>query len=264
MIFMVHLKPISLVEGQDTEAVAQRMAALTPGFAGADIANICNEAAIFAARRDAVGVEMKDFESATERVMGGLPKENSMMSQAERKTVALHESGHALAGWFLQNADPLLKVSIMPRASGALGFAQYLPEEMSLHSQEAILDKIAVTLGGRAAEELFVGRISTGASDDLDKVTKMAYAMVAVYGMNPKLGLVSYSQNNSSEQFYKPYSDATGQLIDTEAKLIIDAEYTRVKELLAAKKDILQELSKFLTAKETLVYNDLTAILGER
>lgn len=263
-IFLVHLKPITLIEGQDVEAVAQRMASLTPGFAGADIANICNEAAIFAARRSAEAVEMVDFERATERVIGGLPKENSLMSQAERRTVALHESGHALAGWFLKHSDPLLKVSIMPRSNGALGFAQYLPAEMSLHSQEAILDKIAVSLGGRAAEEVFVGTVSTGASDDLDKVTKMAYAMVSVYGMNPKLGLVSYSQNSSSEQFYKPYSDATGQLIDTEAKLIIDAQYERVKNLLTEKKDLMIALSDELLKEDTLVYNQLVRILGER
>jgi len=261
---MVHLKPIMISEGLDVESVAQRMSALTPGFAGADIANICNEAAIFAARRSATGVDMVDFERATERVMGGLPKENSLMSQKERRTVALHESGHAVVGWFLQYADPLLKVSIMPRSNGALGFAQYLPEEMALHSQEAILDKIAVSLGGRAAEELFVGAISTGASDDLDKVTKMAYAMVGVYGMNAKVGLVSFSQNNSSQQFYKPYSDAVGQLIDTEARLIIDTQYTRVKELLTEKKDLINAMSDELLKEDTLVYNQLVAILGER
>jgi ATP-dependent Zn protease len=240
------------------------MAALTPGFAGADIANICNEAAIFAARRNAKGVEMDDFEKATERVMGGLPKENGLMSKEERHAVAVHESGHALAGWFLQHADPLLKVSIVPRSNGALGFAQYLPAEMTLHSQEAILDKIAVALGGRAAEELFVGKISTGASDDLDRVTKMAYAMVSVYGMNPKLGLVSYSQQNASEQFYKPYSEATSQLIDTEAKIIIEAQYNRVKELLTEKKDLVMAMSDELIKEDTLVYNQLVAILGER
>lgn len=186
------------------------------------------------------------------------------MSDGERKTVALHESGHALAGWFLKHADPLLKVSIVPRSNGALGFAQYLPEEMSLHSKEAILDKIAVTLGGRAAEELFVGRISTGASDDLDKVTKMAYAMVSVYGMNPKVGLVSYNQNNASEQFYKPYSDATGQIIDAEAKAIIDAQYHRVKELLTQKKNLVTTMAEELVKEDTLVYNQLVGILGER
>jgi len=206
-IFEVHLKPVVLAETLEVDQVAKRMAALTPGFVGASIANICNEAAIFAARRSAAAVEMEDFERATERVMGGLPKSNNLMSKEDRKAVSLHECGHAIVGWFLENADPLLKVSIVPRSNGALGFAQYLPGEMSLFSKEAILDKIAVSLGGRAAEELFVGKISTGASDDLDKVTKMAYSMVAVYGMNPELGLLSYSQNNSSQQFYKPYSE---------------------------------------------------------
>jgi AFG3 family protein len=207
---------------------------------------------------------MVDFERATERVIGGLPKENSLMSQEERKTVALHESGHALAGWFLENADPLLKVSILPRSGGALGFAQYLPQEMSLHSEVAILDKIAVALGGRAAEELFVGRISTGAQDDLDKVTKMAYAMVSVYGMNPKLGLVSYNQNNASEQFYKPYSEAIAQLIDHEAQIIIGAQYSRVKELLSEKQDLVKAMADELVKEDTLVYNQLVSILGER
>jgi len=263
-IFLVHLKPITMHGELSPDSVAQRMAALTPGFAGADIANICNEAAIFAARRSAEGVEMIDFERATERVMGGLPKENNLMSEKERHTVALHEAGHALAGWFLEHADPLLKVSIVPRSSGALGFAQYLPEEMSLHSQEAILDKMAVTLGGRAAEELFVGRITTGASDDLDKVTKMAYAMVGVYGMNPKLGLVSFSQNNPSEQMYKPYSEATSQLIDAEARLIIDAQYERIKKLLWEKKDLVHAMADELVKEDTLVYNQLVNILGER
>merc|ERR1719272_1552071 len=186
------------------------------------------------------------------------------MSLKDKQTVALHEAGHAVIGWFLEHADPLIKVSIVPRSNGALGFAQYLPEEMALYSQEAILDKIAVTLGGRAAEELFVGRISTGASDDLDKVTKMAYSMVTVYGMNPELGLVSYSQNDSSQQFYKPYSDATGELIDTEAKLIIDAQYLRVKELLTQKKDLVNAMADELLKEDTLVYNQLVGILGER
>lgn len=263
-IFKVHLKPVNLAKDLPVEDVAKRMSALTPGFAGSDIANICNEAAIFAARRDAASVEMQDFERATERVLGGLPKTNSLMSPKEKETVALHESGHAVAGWFLEHSDPLLKVSIVPRSSGALGFAQYLPHEIALYSQEAILDRIAVSLGGRAAEELFVGKISTGASDDLDKVTKMAYSMVAVYGMNPELGLLSYNQNNSSEQFYKPYSEETGQLIDKEARKIVDEQYTRVKDLLMEKKDLMKALADSLSEKETLVYNELREILGER
>ncbi|CAE7375156.1 FTSH10 [Symbiodinium natans] len=263
-IFMVHLKPVTLHKQLSAEEVAKRMASLTPGFAGADIANICNEAAIFAARRTAESVEMQDFERATERVLGGLPKQNSLMSPAEKRTVALHESGHAVAGWFLEHADPLLKVSIVPRSSGALGFAQYLPAEMSLFSKEAILDKIAVALGGRAAEELFVKKISTGASDDLDKVTKMAYSMVAVYGMNSELGLLSYGQNNASEQFYKPYSEETGRKIDEQTRSIVDEQYKRVKELLQEQSDKLQQLADRLAEKETLVYHDLVEVLGER
>merc|ERR1719401_941932 len=263
-IFKVHLKPVTLRKELDTEQVARRMAALCPGFAGADIANICNEAAIFAARRNSDMVDMEDFERATERVMGGLPKENRLMSPKEKHAVALHESGHAVAGWFLEHADPLLKVSIVPRSSGALGFAQYLPDEISLFSKEAILDKIAVALGGRAAEELFTGRISTGAADDLDKVTKMAYSMVAVYGMNPELGLLSYGQNNASEQFYKPYSEETGQLIDKEARRIVEQEYERVKVLLQEKTALMTALADRLAEKETLVYADLLDVLGER
>jgi len=259
-IFMVHLRPVKLDAALQMMSVAQRMATLTPGFAGADIANVCNEAAIVAARRQAKAVEMEDFERATERVMAGLPKETNLMGEAQRRTVALHESGHAVAGWFLKYADPLLKVSIVPRSSGALGFAQYLPQEMSLHSKESILDKMAVTLGGRAAEELFVGKISTGASDDLDKVTKMAYSMVTVYGMNPEVGLLSFTQG----QFYKPYSEKTAKLMDREARTMVTQEYERVKELLRAKGDVVRALSEALLAKETLVYNDLLEILGDR
>lgn len=263
-IFMVHLKPVKLHPQMKVQDVARRMAALTPGFAGADIANICNEAAIFAARRGADSITMDDFERATERVLGGLPKQNTLMSPKEKRTVALHESGHAIAGWFLEHADPLLKVSIVPRSSGALGFAQYLPDEIRLYSKEAILDRIAVALGGRAAEELFVHKISTGASDDLDKVTKMAYSMVAVYGMNSELGLLSYGQNNQGSEFYKPYSEETGRLIDKETRAIVDEQYARVKGILQENKDKMLALSDLLAQKETLVYNDLLGVLGER
>lgn len=263
-IFLVHLKPVTLNKDLAHESVAQRMASLTPGFAGADIANICNEAAIFAARRSSKSVEMQDFERATERVMGGLPKTNSMMSPKEKRTIALHECGHAIAGWFLEHSDPLLKVSIVPRSNGALGFAQYLPEEMSLFSREAILDKMAVALGGRAAEEVFVGKITTGAADDLDKVTKMAYGMIAQYGMNKELGLLSYSQNNSSEQFYKPYSEETGRMIDKEARSLVEEQYERVKGLLKDNSTVLLAMAESLMEKETLVHNELREILGDR
>merc|ERR1719411_2503306 len=213
-IFKVHLGELKTDE--DKGELSKKMAALTPGFTGADVANVCNEAALIAARDLCESILLKHFEAAIERVVAGMEKKTQVLGKEEKKTVAYHEAGHAVCGWFLEHADPLLKVSIVPRSSGALGFAQYLPEEMSLYSQEAILDKIAVSLAGRAAEEIFVGKISTGAADDLDKVTKMAYSMVAVYGMNSKVGLLSYNQNNASEQFYKPYSDETGQVIDTE------------------------------------------------
>merc|ERR1719223_506774 len=263
-IFKVHLKPLKLHPDLSTESVAKRMAALTPGFAGSDIANICNEAAIHGARRNAEAIEMNDFERATERVMGGLPKENSLMSPEEKKTVALHECGHAIVGWFLEHSDPLLKVSIVPRSNGALGFAQYLPDEIRLYPKEAILDKIAVSLGGRAAEELFVGRISTGASDDLDKVTKMAYSIVTVYGMNSELGLVSFSQNDPGNQFYKPYSEETAQMIDREARKIVDEQYTRVKELLKEKEGLMHSMADLLCEQETIVYNEILGCLGPR
>jgi len=263
-IFNVHLKPVALSKDIRVDDVAKRMAALTPGFAGADIANVCNEAAIFAARRSAESVEMVDFERATERVIGGAPKQNGLMSLEEKKTVAVHETGHAIAGWFLEHTDPLLKVSIVPRSNGALGFAQYLPAEMALHSKEAILDRIAMALGGRAAEEMFVGRITTGASDDLDKVTKMAHGMVSVYGMNPELGLVSFNQDDSSQQFYKPYSERVAQIIDKEVREIIDEQYIRVKALLHEKRDMMLSFSSVLVEKETMVYNDIKEVFGER
>jgi AFG3 family protein len=207
---------------------------------------------------------MEDFERATERVMSGMPKANNLMSSKDRHAVALHESGHAVVGWFLEHADPLLKVSIVPRSSGALGFAQYLPQEMSLHSKEAILDKIAVALGGRAAEELFAGRISTGASDDLDRVTKMAYSMISVYGMNSELGLISFNRGSGEQQFYKPYSEQTGLMIDRQARRLVDNEYDRVKKMLQEKAKIVHELADQLTTKETLVYHELKEILGDR
>jgi len=262
-IFMVHLGPVTLAKHLPKEDVAKRMAALTPGFVGADIANICNEAAIVCARRNGPSVEMEDFERATERVIGGLPKSNNLMGAEARRTVALHESGHAVAGWYLEHSDPLLKVSVVPRSSGALGFAQYLPQEMALHSKEAILDKMCVALGGRAAEEIFVGKISTGASDDLSKVTQMAYSMVRVYGMNSELGLLSYSQD-SQGQFYKPYSEETGRMIDQQARALVETQYERVKELLTSKSSVMTELADALQAKETLVYGDLRDIMGER
>merc|ERR550514_1355561 len=192
-------------------------------LAGTNRANICNEAAIFAARRNASEVVLMDFESAVERVIGGLKKQTNMMSPKDRNVIAIHEAGHAVAGWFLENADPLLKVSIVPRSSGALGYAQYMPEDMPLYTKEALLDRIRVTLAGRAAEDVFIGRITTGASDDLNKVTQLAHQMVSVQGMNSAVGLLSYPpKNDGNPEFYPPHSEATGQLIDQEKRRLVD------------------------------------------
>jgi len=258
---MVHLSPLKLSDDLDVEVVSRRLAALTPGFVGADIASICNESAIFAARRNGEGIDMTDFENATDRVLAGLAKTNSLMSKETRRTVAVHESGHAVAGWFLQHADPLLKVTVVPRSKGALGFAQYLPSESGLLSAEALQDRIAVALGGRAAEELFVGEITSGAQDDLNKVTQMAYSMISELGMNNDLGLLSFKATGG---FTKPYSEETGEVIDNEVRALIQEQYDRVKTLLTEKKDVLLALSERLLEKETLVFADLKDVMGER
>jgi len=261
-IFQVHLKPIKLAG--DAEMYAQRLAALTPGFVGADIHNICNEAAIVAARAGKGKVEMKDFESAVDRVIGGLEKRNSLMTPEERRTVAYHEAGHAIAGWFLEHADPLLKVTIIPRGNGALGFAQYLPKEVALYTREALLDRMAMALGGRAAEELTFGRITTGAQDDLDKVTQMAYAMTTVYGMNERVGRLSFPKRDDGMTFEKPYSQATAQVIDEEVRKLIDAAYDRVKGVLEAHADAMKGVAELLLSKETISQSDLATIAGPR
>ncbi|EER13651.1 cell division protein FtsH, putative [Perkinsus marinus ATCC 50983] len=263
-IFKVHLKPLTLLKGIDVTEVARRMAALTPGMTGADIANLCNEAAIYAARRSSSGVEMKDFEAATERIIGGLAKSNNLMSEQEKRTVAIHESGHAVAGWMMEFADPLLKVTIVPRSSGALGFAQYLPEELALYSKEALHDKLAVILGGRAAEELFTGRITTGAADDFAKATNIALGMAQVYGMTEGVGLLSWNPQQMQEMMYKPFSEKTAQTIESEARKIVENQYKRVKELLKANEAKVKALSVELFTKETLVFNDLQDVLGPR
>jgi AFG3 family protein len=218
-IFKVHLKPVKLAKNVPRDEVARRMSALTPGMSGADIANICNEAAIFAARRGSDDVILNDFESAVERVIGGLKKQNNMMSEEDRRVISVHECGHAIAGWFCEYADPLLKVSIVPRSSGALGYAQYMPEDIPLYSSEALIDRMRITLAGRAAEELFIGRITTGAADDLNKVTNIAHQMVVVLGMNKAVGLLSYPPKQSGDpEFVRPHSEETAQLMDQEKK----------------------------------------------
>ena len=203
-IFKVHLKPLKLSEDVDPK----KLAAQTPGFAGAEIANVCNEAALIAARRDKTSVDMQDFQDAIDRVIGGLEKKNKIISPEEKKIVAYHEAGHAVAGWFLEHADPLVKVSIVPRGVAALGYAQYLPKEQFLYTTEQLIDEMCMTLGGRAAEEIIFGKISTGALSDLERITKMAYSMVTVYGMNDKIGNISFydSKQSGDYNFTKPYS----------------------------------------------------------
>ncbi len=260
-IFKVHLKPLKL----NKEVDPKKLSAQTPGFAGAEIANVCNEAALIAARNNKKSVDMEDFQSAIDRVIGGLEKKNKIISPEEKKIVAYHEAGHAVAGWFLEHADPLVKVSIVPRGLAALGYAQYLPKEQFLHQTEQLMDQMCMTLGGRAAEEIIFGKISTGALSDLERITKMAYSIVTVYGMNDKIGNVSfYDSKQSDYTFNKPYSDATATIIDEEVKKIIDEAYQRTLKLLKDKKSELETLAKELLEKEILFQADLEKLIGKR
>jgi AFG3 family protein len=261
-IFNVHLRPLTL--GPDVDA--KRLSAQTPGFAGAEIANVCNEAALIAARRDKKMVTDQDFTDAIDRVIGGLEKKNKIISPGEKRIVAYHEAGHAIAGWFLEHTDPLVKVSIVPRGVAALGYAQYLPKEQFLYNTEQLIDEMCMALGGRAAEELVFGKISTGALSDLERITKMAYSIVTMYGMNSKLGNVSFydSKGQNEYGFSKPYSEATSQMIDEEVRTIIDQAYTRTKELLMERRHELELVAKELLEKEVLLQEDLERLVGKR
>lgn len=260
-IFKVHIKPIQLSKNVDTK----KLAAQTPGFAGAEIANVCNEAALIAARKDKSKVDMDDFHDAIDRVIGGLEKKNKIISPEEKKIVAYHEAGHAVAGWFLEHADPLVKVSIVPRGVAALGYAQYLPKEQFLYQTEQLFDEMCMALGGRAAEDIIFGKISTGALSDLERITKLAYSIVTVYGMNDKIGNVSfYDSKQSDYNFTKPYSDATAELIDKEVKALIDKAYDRTKELLLSKKKELEILAQELLKREIIFQSDLEGLIGKR
>jgi AFG3 family protein len=261
-IFQVHLKPLTL--GPDVDA--RKLSAQTPGFAGAEIANVCNEAALIAARRDKKMITNQDFTDAIDRVIGGLEKKNKIISPGEKRIVAYHEAGHAIAGWFLEHTDPLVKVSIVPRGVAALGYAQYLPKEQFLYNTEQLIDEMCMALGGRAAEELVFGKISTGALSDLERITKMAYSIVTMYGMNPKLGNVSFydSKGQNEYGFSKPYSEATSQMIDEEVRTIIDSAYTRTKELLTERRHELEVIAKELLEKEVLLQDDLERLVGKR
>ncbi len=259
-IFKVHLGPIKVSENLDVHKLAEQ----TPGFAGADIANVCNEAALIAARKGKTGVEMKDFQDAIDRVIGGLEKKNKIISKEEKEVIAYHEAGHAICGWFLEHAYPLLKVTIVPRGTAALGYAQYTPKEQYLYTIEQLTDQMCMTLGGRAAEQIFFGKISTGASNDLQQITKMAYSMVTTYGMNEKIGNVSFYDPSQENTFQKPFSEETGKIIDEEVRKMIDAAYHRTLDLLTLRKMEVEKLAKELLDKEVLHKSDVEALIGMR
>jgi cell division protease FtsH len=259
-IFEVHLKPIKLSESMDINFLARQ----TPGFSGADIANVCNEAALIAARKSKKKVEKQDFLDAVDRIIGGLEKKSKIISPNEKKTIAYHEAGHATVSWMLEFASPLVKVTIVPRGK-SLGAAWYLPEERLLTTTEQMLDEICAAMGGRAAEEVFFGRISTGALSDLEKVTKMAYAMVSMYGLSKEVGNISYYDSSGQQSgFTKPYSEERAQLIDKEVSRILEEEYTRAKEVLTSNKDKVEKLGAELLEKEVIFKADLETIFGTR
>uniref|UniRef100_A0A6Q2ZPQ3 AAA+ ATPase domain-containing protein n=1 Tax=Esox lucius TaxID=8010 RepID=A0A6Q2ZPQ3_ESOLU len=263
-IFKVHLRPIKLDPAMDKDGLARKMAAATPGFTGADIANVCNEAALIAARHLNPHVEGKHFEQAIDRVIGGLEKKSQVLQPNEKKTVAYHEAGHAVVGWFLQHADPLLKVSIIPRGKG-LGYAQYLPKEQYLYTREQLFDRMCMMLGGRVAEQVFFGKITTGAQDDLKKVTQSAYAQIVQFGMSEKLGQVSFDMPRQGEMVMeKPYSEATAELIDQEVRDMVDSAYQRTMELIVSKRDCVDMVGKRLLEKEVLDKADMLELLGSR
>ncbi len=258
-IFKVHLKQIKKADDVDASTLSE----MTPGFAGAEIANVCNEAALVAARRGKKAVEMDDFNYALDRVIGGLEKRNSLISPEEKNIIAFHEAGHAICGWYLEHASPLVKVTIVPRGVGTLGYAQYLPKEEYITRTEALLDRMCMSLGGRAAEKIVFNKISTGAQSDLDQVTKMAYSMISVFGMNENIGNVSF-YGMSQDNFQKPYSDETAKLIDDEVRKMIEKEYKRAQELLLHHRDELEILAKTLLEKEVIVKSDVERLIGPR
>ncbi|KAM3919452.1 mitochondrial inner membrane m-AAA protease component AFG3L1-like [Leptodactylus fuscus] len=263
-IFKVHLRPLKLPESLSKDDLSRKLAALTPGFTGADIANVCNEAALIAARHLNEYVIEKHFEKAIERVIGGLEKKTQVLQPDEKRTVAYHEAGHAVVGWFLEHADPLLKVSIIPRGKG-LGYAQYLPKEQYLYTKEQLFDRMCMMLGGRVAEQIFFGRITTGAQDDLKKVTQTAYAQIVTFGMSKKLGQVSFDLGRQGEMIAdRPYSEATAELIDQEARELINSAYERTVELITQCREQVEKVGKLLLEKEVLEKSDMIDLLGPR
>jgi len=260
-IFKVHLTPLTKL---NPDVDAHKLAAQTPGFAGAEIANVCNEAALIAARKGKEEVDMGDFQDAIDRVIGGLEKKNKIISPEEKSIVAYHEAGHAIAGWFLEHADPLLKVSIVPRGVAALGYAQYLPKEQYLYRTEQLLDSMCMTLGGRAAEQIFFGKISTGAQNDLERITKLAYSMITMYGMSEKVGQVSFYDPQGEYGYQRPYSEVTAQMIDEEVRRLINEAYARTIALLTEKKNEVETVAKELLEKEIIFKADIERLIGQR
>ncbi|CAM1362689.1 ATP-dependent zinc metalloprotease FtsH [Tenacibaculum soleae] len=258
-IFEVHIKPLKLAENANLELLAQQ----TPGFSGADIANLCNEAALIAARNNKEAVEHQDFLDAVDRIVGGLEKKNKVITPKEKEVIAFHEAGHATVSWMLEHAAPLVKVTIVPRGQ-SLGAAWYLPEERKIIQTEQMLDEMCATMGGRAAEKLMFNKISTGALSDLEKVTKQARAMVTVYGLNDKVGNVTFYDSSGNDAFVKPYSDDTAKTIDEEISKMIENQYERAITLLSKHKDKLNELAKLLLEKEVIFKDDLVKVFGER
>ena len=258
-IFQVHLRPLKLAKEIDVDFLAKQ----TPGFSGADIANICNEAALIAARKNKSEVEKQDFLDAVDRIIGGLEKKNKIITKDEKRAIAFHEAGHATISWLLQYAHPLVKVTIVPRGQ-SLGAAWYLPEERQITTTEQILDDMCSALGGRAAEQLMFGKISTGALSDLEKVTKQAYAMVTIYGLNDKVGNISYYDSSGRDSFTKPYSDDTARIIDEEVSKIIESQYARAIQILTDNKDKLIQLAEKLLTSEVIFKEDLENIFGKR
>jgi AFG3 family protein len=259
-IFKVHLLPIKISQSLDVHKLAEQ----TPGFAGADIANVCNEAALIAARKGKEAVDMSDFQDAIDRVIGGLEKKNKIILPEEKEIIAYHEAGHAICGWFLEHAYPLLKVTIVPRGTAALGYAQYTPKEQYLYNTDQLLDQICMTLGGRASETIFFGKISTGASNDLQQITKMAYAMVTVYGMNEKVGNVSFYDPQQDNTFTKPFSEETGKMIDEEVRKLVETAFERTKNLLTERRKEVEIIAKELLKREVLFQSDVEALIGKR
>jgi ATP-dependent metalloprotease FtsH len=258
-IFGVHLKPIKISTEIDIDFLAKQ----TPGFSGADIANLCNEAALIAARHNKTQVEKQDFLDAVDRIIGGLEKKNKIITPEEKKTIAYHEAGHASVSWLLQYANPLVKVTIVPRGQ-SLGAAWYLPEERSITTTEQLLDDMCATLGGRAAEQLTFNRISTGALSDLERVTKQAYAMTSIYGLNERVGNISFYDSQGRDAFTKPYSEDTAKMIDEEVSKLIESQYQRALELLGKNQDKLAQLADRLLTSEVIFKEDLEAIFGKR